>query len=116
MFLSPICSASSWIFLALSLFLPCSEVGTQRAASALFYPLVLLGCPKTALCKDNKKDKNKQKEHFPKSELNIVEHCTQYSGAMYLTLSTIVLNIEYNFMKTFSICLFPGFSACYCCN
>lgn len=49
---------------------------------------------------------HKQKEFRLFNILNIVSHCTKRCGALYLTLSTIVLNIEDKFINTFFIGLF----------
>ncbi len=38
---------------------------------------------KATLYKANKNVKHKQKGHFVKNKLNIVEQCTQYSGQLY---------------------------------
>lgn len=53
----------------------------------------------------------KHKERFLLNKPNIVYNRTQYLGVMYSTLRTIVLSVEYNFMKTYFNCLFHGLNA-----
>lgn len=57
----------------------------------------------------------KHKERFLLNKPNIVYNRTQYSGVMYSTLHTIVLSVEYNYIKTYFHGLFPCLCT-FCCR
>ena len=72
------------------------------------YILLVFSKIVTTLYKYNKNEEQKQEKREKKNKFNIEYNCTERLGAMYSTLRTIVLNVEYNFINT----LFKRLFAC----